>query len=78
MIRNILLVIALLAALLEPASASAHSTGDCDATIEPSTRLVRVIYDPFEAQTASASVRFEIRAKGKGKCAFAVSVSGML
>lgn len=50
--------------------------GECSATIEPSSRLVRLIYDPFEPDLSPASVVLIVRKQGGDKCQFSISVEG--
>ncbi|MBW8296713.1 hypothetical protein [Sphingopyxis sp.] len=76
MTRYICFVLALIAAFWGSHIAHASSGRGCEATIDPSTRLIRLIYDPFDADTASASVEFVVRSKAGRDCAFAVTVSG--
>jgi hypothetical protein len=48
----------------------------CSASIEPSTRLVRLIYDPFETDLSPYSLELVVRKQGGERCQFAITVEG--
>jgi len=72
-----LLTAVLAFACLCSAPASAKNMGsECNVSIDPSSRIVRMFYDPFESDLAVAFLTVVITNAGDDKCQLALSLEG--